>query len=163
MIYYPDDLEDSFFFFNQSSNPLTTSSVSDFSSNYSKPSKCVVFDSSASASKLKGLALSQSGKAVLDGNPQTPDNYHYSIGSFGPYRIQGRIAGPYCITKGDSDHIPIHSVELWLRYIDEKMISKFPSLERFKLRFFESCICSNTAYRYYTLIIVFILLSSDSN
>lgn len=141
LFYYPIELPDSFFFFNQTSNPLTTYSVSDFSSNYSKPSKCYYFETQSNHI-LKGLSISTSTDyTLIDGNPQST-TWLYAIGSYSSFKGEDSFPGPFCQPLGYQDTIGFKCAELWLRFDRFEILSKFPYLninEIFNIRLPKSC------------------------
>lgn len=159
MIYYPDELPDSFFIFNQSSHPLKSYTVTDFKSNVTRPSKCIAFDTS-SYGKLNGLALSNQPKSLIDGNPNI-DNWHYPIGSASSYNGNNDMPGPQCFLRGESSTISVYMSELWIKFNSYEILSLLPSLTN-------SIFCQVSCHYYCTFkrllsFTIFILLDDNSN
>ena len=89
LFHFPDDYPDDFFYFNQSTHPLTSTTVQDF--HYIFDNK-KYFPNPNSRNMLNGLAISSESGAVLDGNVEL-DQWWYSIGTSSSFSIAGRIPG----------------------------------------------------------------------
>ncbi|EAX89577.1 hypothetical protein TVAG_444960 [Trichomonas vaginalis G3] len=119
LFHFPDDYPDDFFYFNQSTHPLTSTTVQNFHYIFDNK-KC--FPNPNLVSILNGLAKSSESGAVLDGNVEF-DQWWYSIGTNSYYLKQGKIPGPCCANLQDS---VTHTNDLYIKIIDESILRFLP-------------------------------------
>ena len=103
----PDDYKDMLFFFNQSSNPYTTTEVTNFSKNFDP--RCI--EKYVPNIEFLGLALSNFSKTFIDGNPQATD-WNYAFGANSPDGSNiNTFPGVRC-----KNYSSAHALQLWIRF-----------------------------------------------
>ena len=148
LFHFPNDYPEDYFYFNQSSNPFTSTTVSHFSNK-------VILDHCEYINKVEckftGLAISTSEYTYLDANSHSA-YYWFSIGQNANYQNKiGSIPGPPC----NDENLGVSTTNLWMRILNNDMIRFLPFVDKCSIG---RCNNINTMVFILPFVFVFIVL-----
>lgn len=144
LFYFPDDFPDGFVFFNQSSHPLYSRTVSDFNEYTIHPSKYRL--DKREDLTISGLKLFDYENTLLHANTHET-SWMFAVGcnTFWPRKYM--IPGPYVGVP----EVGVQTIELWIRI---KYFSNFENLPSLDL-----CVCSQPIAYYNNIHVLFVYIN----